>query len=40
VSERTQKLAIFKELRTNLKAKHEKRVGTLLPRVPAPLHPW
>jgi len=34
VSERTQKLAIFKELRTNLKAKHEKGVGTLLPRVP------
>jgi len=33
------KLAILKQLRTNLKAKHEKGVGTPFPRVPAPLHP-
>jgi len=41
VSERTQKkLAILKQLQTNLKAKHEKGVGTPFPRIPAPLHPW
>jgi len=34
------KLAILKQLRTNLKAKHEKGAGTPFPRVPAPLHPW
>jgi len=29
------KLAILKQLRTNLKLKHEKGVGTPFPRVPA-----
>jgi len=32
------KLAILKQLGTNLKAKYEKGVGTPFPRVPAPLH--
>jgi len=40
VSERIpKKLAILKQLRTNLKAKHEKGVGMPFPRVPAQLHP-
>jgi len=34
------KLAIFKQLQTNCKAKHNKGVGTQFPRVPVPLHPW
>jgi len=34
------KLAILKQLRTNLKPNHEKGVGRPFPRVPAPLHPW
>jgi len=38
VWERTQ-LAILKQLPTHFKANHEKGVGTLFPRVPAPLHP-
>jgi len=33
------KLAILKQLLTNLKPKREKGVGTPFPRVPAPLHP-
>ena len=33
------KLAIFKQLRTNLKAKHKKGVGTRFPRVPAQFTP-
>ena len=40
VWERTQKLAIFKQLQTQFTAKHEKRVGAAFPRVPAPLHPF
>jgi len=39
VWERTQKLAIFMQIPTHFKAKHEKGVGTPFPRVPAPLHP-
>jgi len=39
VWERTQKIAILKQLRTHFKAKHKKGVGTLFPRVSAPLHP-
>jgi len=31
-------IAILKQLQTYFEAKHEKRVGTLFPRVPAPLH--
>jgi len=34
------KLAILKQLRTHFKVKHETGVGTLFPRVPAPLHSW
>jgi len=30
----------LKQLRTNLKPKHEKGVGTPFPHVPVPLHPW
>jgi len=33
------KLAIFKQLRTNLKAKHKKGVGTRFPRVPVQFTP-
>jgi len=41
VWERTQQLAILKELQTYFKAKREKGVGTLFsPRVHAPLYPW
>jgi len=39
VRERSQKLAILKQLQTHFRAKHEKGMGTPLPRVPAPLHP-
>jgi len=39
VWERSQKLALLKQLQTHFKAKHGKGVGTPLPRVPAPLHP-
>jgi len=38
VRERTQKLAISKQLQTHYKAKFEKGVGTPFPRVLAPLH--
>jgi len=37
--ERIQKIAILKQLPTHFTAKREKGVGTLFPRVPAPLHP-
>jgi len=40
VWERTQKIAISKQLRTHFKAKRKKGVGVPFPRVPAPLHPW
>ena len=40
VWERTQKLAISKQLQTHVTAKREKCVGTLFPRVPALLHLW
>jgi len=40
VWERTQKIAILKQLQTHFKAKREKGVGMPFPRVPAPLHPW
>jgi len=39
VWERIQKLAILKQLQSYFKAKREKGVRTLFPRVPAPLHP-
>ena len=35
----TPKLAILKQLQTQFKSKRENGVGTLFPRVPAPLHP-
>jgi len=40
VGTHSKKLAILKQLRTHFKAKHEKGVETLFPRVRAPLHPW
>jgi len=39
VCERTQKIAILKQLQTHFKAKREKDVGSPFPRVPALLHP-
>jgi len=39
VGTHSKKLAILKQLQTNLKSKHEKGVGTPFPRVPAPVHP-
>jgi len=38
VWEHTQKIAISNQLQTHFKAKHEKSMGTLFQRVPAPLH--
>jgi len=40
VWERAQKIANLKQLQAQFKAKREKGVGTPVPCVPAPLHPW